>query len=74
MFKLKSLIYCEKLIDKNYFDFPSFFEFICSNHYFLQGNLCDKFFEYRCYKLYIMSKKLKITISKIEIEKYLKNK
>ena len=72
MFKLKLLLYCENLIDKNYFIYPSFFEFVCSNHFFLNGNLCDKYFEYRCYKLFVMSKKLKINISKCEIEKYLK--
>jgi len=72
--KVKFLNFCEKLEMKKYLKQPSFVEFIGSNLFFLEGNLCEKYFEFKCYKLYNISKWLKINIERGEIQDYLRNK
>ena len=70
----KLLNFCEKLEVKKYLKQPTFVQFIGLNLFFLEGNLCDKYFEYKFYKLYNISKWLKINIERSDIQDYLRNK
>ena len=72
--KNKLLNYCERLEKKKCIKQQSFIEFTSLNLFFLEGNLCDKYFEYKCYKLYNISKWLKINIERSDIQDYLRNK
>lgn len=71
--KLLSYVYFQVYLKKHYFKI-SFEDFLTSNSYFLSDKLCENYIQYKHYCFFGIIQKLKINISRSEMETFLKSK